>query len=43
MQIPVETLQAAAFVGLGVAVSAVIRNGRKYKPDKVWKYVAQGE
>jgi hypothetical protein len=39
-----DPIQAAAFIGLGVAASALAsRTVLKYKPDKVWKHIKQGE
>jgi Na+-driven multidrug efflux pump len=44
MTIRFDPVQAAAFIGLGVAASAIAsRTVLKYKPDKVWKFVKQGE
>jgi 3-hydroxyisobutyrate dehydrogenase-like beta-hydroxyacid dehydrogenase len=44
MTIRFDPVQAVAFIGLGVAASAMAsRTILKYKPDKVWKFVKQGE
>jgi hypothetical protein len=44
MPIRFDPVQAAAFISLGVAASAIAsRTILKYKPDKVWKLVEQGE
>jgi hypothetical protein len=39
-----DPIQATAFIGLGVAASVLAsRTVLKYKPDKVWKHIKQGE